>query len=196
MQVEQWDTFLQRLLDGSRAAIREFAAQHPSEEVCDFAYDSEPCCGYVLTCFNTTKANVKHVKEHHDYQLAQRKRVLAMPSWRAAAYYQVRSHGVVPFCNNTGYFAYQGFSDIQFPEWESFAQSEEYPKPESHEDAYLMSRAALIFAQSLDTLTEDGSFEVLGLASPTLLGFGFHDEPHCVVRMLRLPEAEPRLTSR
>jgi hypothetical protein len=196
MLEEQWDAFFQRLLDGTRAAIREFAAKHSTEEVCDFAYDSEPCYGYVLTCFNTTNANFKLVKHLHDSQVAQRKTVLGMPSWRSAAYYQVRSHGVVPYCNNPGYFPYQGFTDIQFPEWEKFAHSDDYPKSERHEDDYLMNRAALILAQALDTLVEDGSFELLKLAHPTRLGFTIHDEPHCIVRILNLPEVEQRLTNR
>lgn len=192
MQEEQWGAFLQRLMDGSRAAIRDFAAKYPAEEVCDFAYDSEPCYGYVLTCFNTTKANVKFVKWRHDFRVAQRKNVLSMPSWRGAAYYQVRSHSVVPFCNSPGDFPYPDFSNIQFPEWESYAHSDDYPTPETQEDDYLMNRAALIFSQALDTLAEDGSFELLRLARPTQLGFTFHDEPHCVVRILNFPETGRR----
>ncbi|MBA3484014.1 MAG: hypothetical protein H0T51_19595 [Pirellulales bacterium] len=189
MQEEQWADFLQRLIDGSLAAIDQFATTHPTEEICYFAYDSEPCYGYVLTCFNTTNANSRHVQEWHQRNTSYRKKLLANPTWRDSAYYKVKTNCVLPFCNNTGDFAYQGFTEIKFPEWDECARSDKYPERLNHQDDYLESRVALIFAQALDTLAEGGSFEKLRLASPTLLGFGFHDHDQYVVRMLKLPSS-------
>ena len=187
VEEEQWDIFFQRLVEGTRAAIQQFATEHPTAEVCYFAYDSEPCYGYVLTCFNTTDAEIRHIREWHDRRINYRKEILSNDVWRSNAYYQVKANSVLPFCNETGDFAYQGFTELRFPEWEAFAQSETYPEHRDHEDDYLECRVALIFAKALDTLAEDGGFEKLRLASPTLLGFGFHDQDQYVVRMLHVP---------
>lgn len=188
MDEAQWDVFLQRLLDASRTAIRRFAAEHPADEVCYFAFDSEPRYGYVLTCFNTSQADLRHVHEWHDKQVAYRKELLSQPVWRGHAYYQVKANSVSPFCNNTGDFAYQDFAEVKFPEWQAFAESDDYPEVPNDNDDYLQNRVALLFARALDTLAEEGSFSALRLASPTLLGFAFHDQDQLIVRMLNLPE--------
>ncbi len=114
MDEAQWDLFLQRLLDASRAAIQRFAAEHPTDEVCYFAFDSEPRYGYVITCFNTSYANLRHVREWHEKQVAYRKKLLAQPVWRDHAYYQMKANSVSPFCNNTGDFAYQDFAEVRY----------------------------------------------------------------------------------
>jgi hypothetical protein len=187
MDEAQWDVFLQRLLDGSRPAIRRFAAEHPGDEVCYFAFDSEPRYGYVLICFNTSQSNLRHVSEWHEKRVAYRKALLSQQVWRDRAYYQVRTHSVLPFCDNTGDFAYQGFAEVKYPEWQTAAESEEYPQASDDNNDYLQNRVALLFAQALDVLAEEGSFSSLGLACPTLLGFGFHDQEQLIVRMLNLP---------
>jgi hypothetical protein len=187
MDEAQWDVFLQRLLDASRAAIRRFAAEHPAGELCYFAFDSEPRYGYVLTCFNTSRANLQHVREWHDKRVAYRKELLSQSVWRDHAYYQVKANSVSPFCNNTGDFAYQDFAEVKFPEWQAFAESNDYPEASNDNDDYLQNRVALIFARALDTLAEEGSFSGLRLSSPTMLGFGFHDQDQLIVRMLNLP---------
>ena len=187
MQESDWDGFLQRLKAETRQAIERFSAENPDKEVCYFAYDSEPCYGYVLTCFNSSESSVKYVRDWHDRSVRYCGERLAKDAWRNCAYYQVKANAVLPFCDNTGDFDYQGFSDINFPEWESLAASEHYPQVASHEDDYLQSRVVLIFWRALQELADEGAFAKLKLASPTLLGFGFHDDDMVVVRMLNIP---------
>jgi hypothetical protein len=139
MDEAQWEVFLQRLLDASRTAIGRFAAQHPADEVCYFAFDAEPRYGYVLICCNTSHANLRH-----------------------------------------------DLAEVKFPEWQAFAESDGYPKAADDDGDYLQDRIARLFARALVTLAEDASFSTLRLASPTLLGFGYHD-CQLIVHMLNLP---------
>ncbi len=187
MEEIEWDRFLEKLLIETNQAIDKFALEHPNEEVCYFAYDTEPCYGYVLTCFNTTESSIKHVSEWHKRNIKYCGELLDDDVWRNSAYYQVKANSVLPYCDNTGDFEYQGFTEINFPEWEKYANSENYPEPPSHEDDYLESRVALIFWKALQKLSDDGAFTKLNMATPTLLGFGYHDDDPVVVRMLNVP---------
>ncbi len=182
-----WGVFQQRLIEGTRAAIREFAARHPEETVCAFAYDCDPSAGSVLTSFNTARAEAEFVRKTHERNVRHRREVLSKPAAWSRAFYQIKANRVLPFCDRTGDFAYQDFSEIRFPEWRELFEHPEYPEPSGGQDDYLHARAAAIFVRALDLLVEDGTFGTLRLASPTLLGVAFHDEQHCVVRMLRLP---------
>jgi hypothetical protein len=189
MNESDWDEFLKRLTEATKRAVRDFAAQHPSEEICYFAYDSEPRYGYVLLSFNTTQESLRHAQKWHDRHAERRRELLANPTWFDNAYYQVKAHSVMPFCDNTGDFKYQGFSEVRFPEWEAFAASPDYPAPKDDDDDYLANRVARLFSRAIDQLVEDGAFGALRLASPTLLGFGFHDEDMLILRFIGLPTA-------
>lgn len=70
MQENDWDEFLEKLKSETIQAIDKFASEYPEEEVCYFAYDTEPCYGYVLTCFNTSQVSIKHVNELRNYVAA------------------------------------------------------------------------------------------------------------------------------
>lgn len=187
---QQWESFLERLLVASRAALARFAAEHADEELCAFAYDSDPGNGYVLIALNTSAANLAYVRKQHENAVAMRRQILAQPHARQSAYYHVKANSVRPFCDNTGDFAYQDFAEVSFPEWQELFESASYKEPAPGEDDYLESHAALIFARAIDTLVDEGAFAGLRLASPTLLSFAFHDQPSYVLRMLRLPGDE------
>src|SRR5690349_19263899 len=106
MTDKDWESFYCRLLDGTRAAVDAFAAEHPSEEVCYVAFDSEPRYGYVLIAFNTSESSARSVREAREYHTAYRRKLLTeqLDTWLDCAYYQLRSHSLPPFCNNTGDF--------------------------------------------------------------------------------------------
>jgi hypothetical protein len=188
MQESDWDVFLERLVKTTRESIDSFASEHPSEEVCYFAYDSEPCYGYVLTSFNTTRASLEHARKQHDYHSRYRHQLLEKPVWFDSAYYQAKVHSVLPFCNNTGDFAYQSYRNIAFPEWQQLAESPEYVEQDDTDKDYLTNRVARLFCRATDRLIDEQAFARLRLASPTLLGFGFHDHDQYVLRILNLPE--------
>lgn len=187
MQESDWDLFLERLVEQTKAAVERFAAKHPNEEVCYFAYDSEPRYGYVLICLNTTRASLEFAHKQQDYHTQYRRELLGDPVWFDNAYYQAKAHALLPFCNNTGDFAYQGFAEIKFPEWQDYAESAEYPESDDEDDDYLINRAARLFCRATDQLVDQRTFERLQLAKPTLIGFGFHDHDQYVLRMLNLP---------
>ena len=186
MEEAFWDICLERIVEQTKAAIDAFAHEHAREEVCYFAYDSEPHSGYVLTCFNTTRHSLKFVREEHKDRVAYRQKLLADPVWFEHAYYQAKANALLPFCNNTGDFAYQGFTTIEFPEWQAFSGSTEYPEGDDDSD-YLANRAARLFCRAIDRLVHEQAFARLNLAQPTLLGFAFHDDDQVIVEMLGMP---------
>jgi hypothetical protein len=184
-----WDTFLDRLVTQSKRAIDAFASDHPTEEVCYFAYDCEPCYGYVLTSFNTIASSLAKARERHDYHGRRLVELLRNPRLADRAYYYVRNHAVLPFCNNTGDFAYQQYATIEFPEWQAFYESADYPREQDPDKDYLTNRAARLFCHALDRLVQDQAFVRLRLANPTLLGFVFHDQEQRVLRLLNVPRS-------
>ncbi|MCL2310532.1 MAG: hypothetical protein FWC42_09765 [Proteobacteria bacterium] len=189
MQESDWDLYLNRLVEETKSAIRQFAVQHGDEEISYFAYDSDPQCGYVLTCFNTLSASLEFSRKQQERRVSYRRKLMAEPAWFDHAYYQVRAHALLPFCNNTGDFAYQGFTEIKFPEWEAFWQSSAYPQTEDHDEDYLINRVARLFCRAIDQLVEERAFERLRLAQPTLIGFVFHEDEQKILHMLNLPNS-------
>jgi hypothetical protein len=188
MQESDWDSFLERLVVQTKSAIDQFAAEHGDQEVCYFAYDSEPRYGYVLTCFNTSSAARANVREQREYHTRYRRELMADPVWVNDACYQVRANSISPICNNTGDFAYQGFTEIAFPEWKEFAESAAYPEAGDNDEDYLQSRVSRLFSRATDQLVDSGAFWALRLATPMLMGSGFHDGGQHILDMLNLPE--------
>jgi len=188
MQESDWDLYLRRLVEETKAAIQQFAVQHGSEEVCYFSYDSEPRYGYVLTCFNTSRASLESARKQRDYHTQYRRKLMAEPGWFDSAYYQTKANALLPFCNNTGDFAFQGFTQIQFPEWQEYAESPDYPEAKDDDNDYLINRVARLFSRATDQLVEERVFEQLRLARPTLVGFGLHDLDQHVLHVLNLPD--------
>jgi hypothetical protein len=90
---------------------------------------------------------------------------MAEPVWFDYSYYQAKAHALLPFCKNTGDFAFQGFTQIQFPEWQEFAESPSYPQPKDEDDDYLINRAARLFCRATDRLVEERAFEQLRLVA-------------------------------
>ena len=188
MKETDWDLYLKRLVNETKTAIQQFSAQHASEEICYFAYDSEPCYGYVLTCFNTSRASREFIRKQQEYHTQYRRELMTKPTWFDNAYYQVKTNALLPYCNNTGDFAFPSFSQIQFPEGQKFAENPKYPEAEDNDDDYLINRAARLFSRAIDQLVDERAFEELKLARPTLIGFGFHDGDQHVLHVLNLPE--------
>jgi hypothetical protein len=185
---DEWEKDLRRLLDASREAIRRFQREHGDEEVCYFAYDSDPQYGYVLICFNTSEASRRSVASSYAHSVARRVKNLREPAFVDSALYMAESTAALPFCNNTGDFEYQGFAEVKFERWEEEA-------PEGHieddHDNPLLNRVAWLLCCAIDTLVDEKAFDSLKLASPTLVGFAFHDSEQHVLRMLRLPGGDP-----
>jgi hypothetical protein len=185
---DEWEKDLTRLLDASREAIRKFQREHGDEEVCYFAYDSDPQYGYVLICFNTTEASRRSVASSYADSVARRVKNLRQPAFLDSALYMAESTAELPFCNNTGDFEYQGFAEVKFEHWEQQAPEADI---EDDHDNPLLNRVAWLLSRAIDTLADEDAFDSLKLASPTLLGFTFHESEQHVLRMLRLPNGGP-----
>jgi hypothetical protein len=188
MKESDWDLYLERLVQETKSATEQFAAEHADEEVCYFAFDSEPRYGYVLTCFNTSRASLEFTRKQLAYHTQYRRRLLEDPIWFDNAHYKAKAHALLPFCNNTGDFAYQEFTRIDFPEWQEYAESDDYPHSDDEDEDYLLNRVARLFCRATDLLVERRSFNKLRLARPFLIGFGFHDHDQYVLHILNLPE--------
>ena len=187
MRDDEWETDLVRLLDASREAIRKFQREHGDEEVCYFAYDSDPQYGYVLICFNTTEASRRAVASSYSHSIARRAKRLREPAFVESALYTAESTAQLPFCNNTGDFEYQGFAEVKFERWRENAPEADI---EDDHDNPLLNRVAWLLSRAIDTLVDENAFDSLKLASPTLFGFAFHEGAQYVLRMLRLPNGD------
>lgn len=184
MNEDEWEKDLARLLEASRQAIRDFQREHSDKEVCYFAYDSDPQYGYVLICFNTTEASQRQVSMAYASSVARRVKNLREPAFAESGLYLAQSTSELPFCNNTGDFEFQGFAEVKFERWVEEASEDDI---EDVHDNPLVNRVAKLLCRAIDTLVDEHAFDSLKLASPTLVGFAFHDSEQCILRMLGLP---------
>jgi hypothetical protein len=93
---------------------------------------------------------------------------------------------VLPFCQNPGDFAYQGFTDaIYFEGWQDFTLSPDYPGKFSETGRdYLQCRLIGVFSEAIDQLVANNAFACLNLDTAFRVGFCFHDGPEFVVRVI------------
>jgi hypothetical protein len=187
-----WAASDERLYAASVEAIRRFAAEHPDEVVCFFAFDTEPRYGYVLIGLDTLANNLRSVKGLEGFAVEQREKTLRQAdAWQHAKYF-LSSPVLTAFNTNSGDFAYSHYAEVQFPEWREAAESGEYPTGPAHADDYLESNGRLVLWRVVERLVAEGVFAALKMGSPFLVGYGIHDQEECVLRLLNWPaEAEP-----
>ena len=171
-----WQQNADRLFDACTNAIRQFQTDHPDQQCCSFGFDSEPCYGYVLVGLDTPENSLKIAREREDYEVKNRFRQFATDgAWRISNYYATRES--VDYANNTGYFAYTELAQVEFPEWEAFANSEQYPDPDEVQDSdYLEGHVRLIFWDVIERLVAADAFGGLYLWSPFRIAYNFHDD--------------------
>ncbi len=186
MKIEDWKRYKDELTVKVREAIEKFAIEYPSEEICYFALDSDPSYGYVLTCFNTTDSNCQFVKSSRSRNNEYVQRLFEEKDYETTMYTQIKSYSIPTFCNNPGDFKYQGYTQIDFPEWQEYTESSEYAEPDEFEDDYLYRNLAKIMWQVLHELAIGQYLRHLNCASPCFVGFGFHDDEMIVVDALNL----------
>src|SRR3954454_19837876 len=112
-----WAACDEKLHAASVTAIRRFAAEHPDEAVCFFAFDTEPRYGYVLIGLDTLANNIRSVKRREAFAIAEREKMLRRAdSWRHAKYF-LKTPVLTAFNTNSGDFEYSRYAEVQFPEW-------------------------------------------------------------------------------
>ncbi len=143
-----WNEVEQRLYKESVSAIEHFSKEHTDEEVCYFAYDSQPEYGYVLICFDTSKNSLEEAKRVALRSVSSVKGFMSSHwDWQMAKSMMI-SVSVLPFTNNTADFKYHSFSEVQFEGWYEFTESEDYPLGEFEEaDDYLEGNMAWYFGR-------------------------------------------------
>ncbi len=185
MNAPNWNDVEIKLYEESLAAINNFSAEHPDEEVCYFAFDSEPYYGYVLICFDTSDNSISEAKLSAQRSLRRVTEFIQTDCDWQMAKSTMNSANELPFTNNTGDFKYQGYSEVNFEGWQEFAGSEDYPAGDFEgADDYLEGNMAIIFWKVIDRLIKEGRFSFPRMASPFFAGYGFHDEDQVLLRML------------
>ncbi len=179
MKEPNWDTAYSRLLEESREAIARFRIEHPEVTVSDFWFDSEPRYGYVMIALNSEDSAIRFAKEQYDYHVAYRRKLFTeqLKTWLDCAIFQLSVHSVSQVCTNSGDFDFPDFAEVLFPEWQEFAESDDYPQSEDSDRDFLKCRVGYTFWRVLEQLVAEDAFRDLHLASPTRVGFAFHDGP-------------------
>jgi hypothetical protein len=181
-----WNEIENLIYNESVAAIDKFTKEHASEEVCYFAYDSEPYYEYVLIAIDTSDNSLSKAKYYTQTSIERVKEFLQHDrDWQMAKATMI-SANTLPFTNNTGDFKYRNFAEIKFEGWQEFADSEIYPQGEFEDegDDYLEGNLAIIFWKVIDRLIQENQFSKFQMSSPFYLGYGFHDEDQILLRIL------------
>ena len=186
MNEPDWEQAYEKLLTETKSVIARFSEEYPSVFVSDFWYDSEPCYGYVLIGINSLESARSSAREQYDYHVSYRRKLLTedLDTWLDSAVYQLGVHSVKEAVTNSGDFEFSQFAQIDFPEWRKCAESDDYPENPDYRGDYLECRAAYLFWRTFETLVEGDAFSSLRLASPTRLGFAFHEGSENIMHLL------------
>ena len=187
MKEEDWNLSFEKLVMETKKSIEKFSAEHNDEIISYINYDTDPIYGYVLVSYNTLEHSNEFTRKQHDYNLSYIRERIEKPSWQKYALERLKSRSFVPHCDSPGDFKYMGYSEIKFPDWESFSRSEKPSEAEESNTAYLDRNVSMLLWRAMDKLAETDAFNNLKLSSPTLLGFNIHDSAPVVTRMLNLP---------
>ena len=190
-----WNASEEQLYVASVAAIRRFGQEHGRLPVCYFKFDSEPRYGYVLIGFDTLENNIRRAKKSEQTAIARRRTRLNRPdSWKSAKHC-LRNPRLAAFNSNSANFAFPEYAQVSFPDWRELAQEGGYPVGLTHQDDYLESSVRLVLWRVAERLVADEAFKPLTLASPFIVGYGFHDGEDVVLRLLNWPAGTPEMRS-
>jgi hypothetical protein len=176
-------------------AINSFAAEHPDESVCFFAFDADPRYGYVIFAFDTLENNIRSAKKMEEYTTQTRTEQLTQKRYWNRAMYTLCHPPVSVFNTNSGDFAFSQYAEVKFPEWETLVKSADYPKRVERDDDYLDSNARILFWNVAQRLVSENAFKVLAMATPFIIGYGIHDGEEQILRVLNWPSATPKNAS-
>lgn len=186
MKKPDWEEAYHKLLAETRSVISKFSQEHPAVEVSDFWYDSEPRYGYVIISINTLESAQRSARKRYDYHVNYRRKLLTedLDTWLDNAVYQLECHSVQETVYSTGDFEFVEYAQIDFPDWKDCAECDDYPEAPDWEGDYLECRVAYLFWRSFETLVAENAFSSFRLASPTRLGFAFHDSSENIMHLL------------
>ncbi len=183
-----WKKAEDKLYKWSVAAIKKFASEHPDEEICFVSFDTDPVYGYVLLAFDTLENSIKSCRELEKFAVETRATNLTKTRSWACAKYQISLPVLSIFNTNSGDFKYPQYASIEFPEWQTLAESGEYPNGREHEDDYLESKVRILIWKVSERLIAKNCFRSLNLATPFMIGYGIHDQEEVILRILNWPQ--------
>lgn len=156
----------------TRAALHDFAAQHPNEEFSFFAFRADYCYGQIYLCMDTPTNSCQKAKKNYERLRATREKLFGRPGgWDGARYFVARhSDRVLEYTYTSALFQNDAFAQIHFADWEEFFRSNL-----NDEQYQLENHVIVLFWKVLERLLENRSFGEIKLASPFRTGFEFHD---------------------
>jgi hypothetical protein len=188
--VFDWQALEEQLIKQSREAIRQFATEYPDVTCSFFAYDVNPIYGEFLVSFETAAHSLEQAQENEQEVIKRRNQMLALPeAWQHAKYFS--THPVVTeYSPDVGLFAHPIYASIQVSELDELSASGVYPKGTPTNDDYIEGNARIVLWKVIERLIASDAFSPLTLASPFRVGYQFHDEVLCVLRILNWPQLQ------
>lgn len=174
-------------------AIQRLAKEHPGTVCSYLGFDSEPYYGYVMIGFETPENSLKVARRKHAYEVKnQAAQFQHAHAWKTVHYF-VEQRQCPGHSDSTGYFKFEQYEQVEFPEWQPFAESESYPEESSPENGsepdYLEAHVILIFWKVIERLIAENALAPLELTSPFRLGYNFHDSDLVTVRIINWPDS-------
>lgn len=187
MTPPDWKDARARLTRAAADALTAFATEHVNVECSHLVFDSEPRYGYVQLSLDSTANSVRTAQAREKFAIEQRQQMLSGEDpWREAEYFL--NHPVLtPFGDNAGSFEFQSYRELEFPEWQEYAESADYPAQEENENDYLEGNFRILVWHVVEELVSSGAFDCLNKAKPFLVSYGLHDQEQSIIRILDWP---------
>jgi hypothetical protein len=129
MNPSDWNVVETRLMAFTLETIRQLATNVPRHTISTIAYYAFPASGQVALSFDTP-ANSLHFDEE---QASVRRRSMVRHEWWEDSEYYLSSSTAQPYNDDSGSFTHEMYQEVFFEDWEPFAFSETYPRPQQGE---------------------------------------------------------------
>jgi hypothetical protein len=181
MEMPNWTRDTRILATRAQAEIEQFADAHPDETFSFFAIRSDYASGVNVLCMDTEDNARTRALAHQHRVIKNQQRMVSHGRWqRARQYVSSQADRIVAHSTSTGYFKYDDFARVSFPEWEPILRSEGF---DQHD--LFQGQVILLLWTVTERLIGSGVFDGLMRSSPFRVGFDFVDDPMGLV-VLRL----------
>lgn len=189
-QAPNWHQVEETLFEHGKAAIEQFAQEHPDELCSFFAYHSMPLAGQFAVCLDTYFHGIQEAMKYELDNIGQRQTYLKFKdSWRRASHY-TEARRILEYTNDAELFHYAFYTEISFDGWSDFFDSEEYPQGRNDDEDYLTGNVCIVLWRVFERLIKAKIFQQLQMSTPFRVGYQFEDHGLVVMRLLNLPTIE------
>lgn len=187
VQAPNWREVEATLFEQGKAAVEQFAAEHPDLICSFFAIVVDPLAGEFAFCFDTLQNAYQQAMKQELYILGDRQSSSKRSeSWRYAG---SLSASLLEYPSTTEHFHFFSYALVRF-DWLEFADSEAYPERQEGQEDYLEGNTRLAIWRSLERLITNKTFLQLSIASPFRIGYQFSEESLIVLRFLNWPDGK------